>query len=115
MLRGLPGLGFLLVTFSAGIGTDNLGRIGRNCALCSQTEDHQQAAETKAEDRQQAAETDHGRPEMGPWSEPDQPKAVRSKNDNGSSPLLQPSHTPASAVLAGCGGDRQQAGPSAGR
>jgi hypothetical protein len=57
MMRSLPGLDFLLVTFSTGIRTDDLGRIGRNSALRS-----------KAEDRQQAAEEKHARPEPGRFS-----------------------------------------------
>ena len=97
MMRALPGLGLLLVTFGTGIRTDDLGRIGRNCAVRGKAEDHQQAAETK-----------HGRPERGPRPEPDRPKAMRSKDDNDFSPLLQPSYTPASAVPAGCEGDRSE-------
>ena len=51
MMRALPGLGLLLVAFGAGIRTDGLGRIGRNCAERGKAESHQQAAETKHEDR----------------------------------------------------------------
>src|SRR5262249_35545073 len=47
VMRALPGLGFLLVTFGTGIGTHDLGRIGRSRALRGKTEDQQQAAETK--------------------------------------------------------------------
>ena len=66
MMRALPGLDLLLVTFGTGIRTDDLGRIGRNSALRGKAEDHQQAAEKK-----------HGRPERGPGPEPDRPKAMR--------------------------------------
>src|SRR6185312_15301792 len=55
MMRALPGLGLLLVTFSASIRTDDLGRIGRNSALRGKAEDHQHAAEKK-----------HGGPEPDP-------------------------------------------------
>ena len=47
MMRALPGLGLLLVAFGAGIRTDGLGRIGRNCAERGKAENHQQAAEIK--------------------------------------------------------------------
>jgi len=48
MMRTLPGLGFLLVTFSAGIRTNDLDRIGRNGAIRGKAED-QRATETKRE------------------------------------------------------------------
>src|SRR5262245_59387177 len=111
MMRALPGLGLLLVTFGTGIRTDDLGQLGRNCP-----------ARGKAEDDQQAAETKHGRLERGPGPEPDRPKDMRSNNENDFSPLLQPSYTSpsavpvyrsASAVPAGYAGDRQRAGSSA--
>src|SRR5262245_9983954 len=66
MMRALPGLNLLLVTFSTSIRTDDLGRIGRNSALRGKAEDHQQAAEKK-----------HGRPERGPGLDPDRSKAMR--------------------------------------
>jgi hypothetical protein len=72
MMRTLPGLGFLLVTFGTGIGTDGLGGIGCNGAVRS-----------KAEDREQAAETKYARAERGPRPAPDRQKAVRSEVDNG--------------------------------
>src|SRR5262245_53434681 len=97
MMRPLPGLGLLLVTFGTGIRTDDLGGIGRNDAIRGQTENHQQAAETK-----------YGRPERDPGPEPDRPKATRSQNDNDCSPLLQPSDKPASAVPACCEGGRER-------
>jgi hypothetical protein len=68
------------VTFGTGIRTDDLGRIGRNCADRGKAEDHQQAAEAK-----------HGRPERGLGPESDGPKDMRSKNDNDFPPLHQPS------------------------
>src|SRR6266545_1966903 len=46
VMRLLPSLDLLLVTFGTGIRTDDLGRIGRNCADRGKAEDHQQAAET---------------------------------------------------------------------
>src|SRR5262249_42772206 len=106
MMRALPGLALLLVTFGTGVWTDDLGRLGRNCAARGKAEDHQQAAQTK-----------HGR--LGP--EPDRPKSMSSNNDNDFSPLLQPSYTSASAVPAytsasavpaRCSGDPQRAGAS---
>jgi hypothetical protein len=47
MMRALPGPSLLLVTFSTGIRTDDLGRIGLNSALRGKAEDNQQAAEKK--------------------------------------------------------------------
>ena len=91
MMRALPGLGLLLVTFGTGIRTDDLGRIGRNCRR------PRQSRRSSASRREKARKTGEG-----PWPEPDRPKAMRSEDDNDFSPLLQPSYTPASAVPAGC-------------
>ena len=76
MMRALPGLGLLLVAFGAGIRTDDLGRIGRNCAKRGKAESHQHAAEIK-----------HGRKSP----EPKRPKAMHSENHNDFSFSLQPS------------------------
>src|SRR6185295_15687514 len=94
----------LLVTFGTGIRTDDLGRIGRNCADRGKAEDHQQAAEAK-----------HGRLPWGHGAEPDRPKAVGSNSDNDFSSLLQRSDPSTSAGPAGCGNDRERAGPFAAR
>src|SRR5262245_3171836 len=103
MMRSLPGLNLLLVTFSAGIRADDLGRIGGNSGL-----------RDKAEDRQRAAEEKHGRPERGHFPQCDRPKTMRSAGDNDFSPLHQPFHTAAPAVPTDRRGNRDRARPSAG-
>src|SRR5262245_66283169 len=63
VIRALPGLDLLLMTFGTGIRTDDLdriGRIGSNCANRGKAEDHQQDEVTH-----------------GPGPEPDHAKAMR--------------------------------------
>ena len=81
VVRGFPGLCLLLVTFGTSIRTDDLGRIGRNCAVRGKAEEHEPTAETK-----------QGKPGRGAEPEPGRPKAMHFENDIHVLLLVQPSH-----------------------
>src|SRR5262245_34248662 len=109
MMRALPCLDLLLVTFGTGIRTDDLCGVECDCAVRGSAEDHQHGAERK-----------HRRPKRFLGPETNRPKAMRSENDS-DAPPLQPTQ---SAVPAGRGGERagssaswfaRQATPSRGR